>query len=1450
MSAVINSPVLIRRYIEVQNRPTVVRLDELEEAADWITSCFYLTRDIQEHLRALSYSLERPSGCGIFLVGQYGSGKSHWLAYVTCQLRNGMLVPNAPEVVPLSLLNFRATTPLEDIVCDALGVKDSGSDRRNRWAELQAGKPNGLLLILDELSEFLRSKPDLRAFNEDVRFLQYMGEWAQAQRFWVVAAMQEGIEHTGQLEHGLYRKIKDRFPMRFLLSPSHVKDLIQQNILIKKEGCHEAVDALVAELEEAVPDSGIDYGDLRALYPVHPATLELLEDVRDRFSQARGVVDFIMTQLNGDSARGITPFLDQPWGSLLTPDLIIDHFRDLFELQPEFVGLAQQFFPHYRRHLSELFPKPSTGQLAERLLNLLVLVHLSPAREGLSVREAASWLLFRASRIDPQKNSDILSRILGQLVERGRYVVQREGRFHIELRDDGMAAFEAFLDREKQDLKLQGETVLEQLLEQLDEDDFNPLRLAHEDWQQRTVRWHFHERQYSVFVGNEDPPPLDGVGLCIRLPWGSPSPVAGFHTVRPAPLALGEELLELAALLRSRTRPWGREVTSRLEGRLKERLTLFKSQIRAAFRDAEFISPAGDPMTPPRSELSFSLRQWLDNYAELLMRGRYPAFERFAPGHGPLPKEAYRSLMRFVAQGEMGDYDADEFVKLIREAYLVPMRLLTRQGRGYVVPANLERHELVTLIRPLLDLKPSPALIYENAAQSIYGLVPDQIGLMLVMLHILGELDILKSRRSYRELYETLPDPLQYEQVVPCSALNLEQLKDLQILFEGLQLRGPKEWTVLAQRRAVRQVKEALTRQTDSLRVLLLKIQAQDQAEELAHALRQLLSWVQTLQQGNNELDDLQQFLFEIGSPRRFLTMLAEVRGLPERLDRVLTERKRYQHLFHHPSLAACLDPSLAIRIDALQTPPSLDQLDLVEQWLHDCRAVYEQCKQSYQGRHEAWWHRVLAEPIWNWQPPLVASSRHLGLEVLLQQFRECRQRAERLRCSGLVNLDFQPLCACGFDGQTSPVEEELARLKGFRDQVEHAVSLFYRQESVRERVRQWVEQGLESNPRTRAYLQGDEPYPETGKLELLDRHLAGVELVKEADLSPIVDLLCERTWEKDTLIESLKNLLNRLPAGQLRFRQMSPSQMPEVVEWSVEQCLRYGVPLPQALRGRAVLEVIERIRPEWVGPEALARIDDLGLGTTAVERIIRWLLEGQVAPCSRDVPTMAKVDGAVLGKPSYGCDLLWAALEILQPHQPDDVEGLAKVVERLYRSHDQMLHIAGARWLDRLDALARTPLPPLPSLSECVTRYSGCQYVLLDCVGIPLLGALLQELDSFLPAWHLVEITFGLTTPRSTTDACYEDLVAAGFRQKLEKINGVDRLVHDRFLPFEDFARLAMAELAQAFRSVRSRLDQGVPLLVFPDHGFRIARDGQSYCHGSDSTLERIVPVFYFEPR
>lgn len=146
----------------------------------------------------------------------------------------------------ISLLNYKADLALERIVESELELNETNGDRRAVWQAVAKRHPRGLLLLIDALSEYLRAKPTAQSFNEDLRFLQFLGEWAQSHRLWILAELQEQIEHTGEIEYDLFRKIKDRYPLRLLLSPAHVRDLIASCILRKRPSYAAAVEALRA----------------------------------------------------------------------------------------------------------------------------------------------------------------------------------------------------------------------------------------------------------------------------------------------------------------------------------------------------------------------------------------------------------------------------------------------------------------------------------------------------------------------------------------------------------------------------------------------------------------------------------------------------------------------------------------------------------------------------------------------------------------------------------------------------------------------------------------------------------------------------------------------------------------------------------------------------------------------------------------------------------------------------------------------------------------------------------------------------------------------------------------------------------------------------------------------------------------------------------------------------
>ena len=112
------------------------------------------------------------------------------------------------------------------------------------------------------------------------------------------------------------------------------------------------------------------------------------------------------------------------------------------------------------------------------------------------------------------------------------------------------------------------------------------------------------------------------------------------------------------------------------------------------------------------------------------------------------------------------------------------------------------------------------------------------------------------------------------------------------------------------------------------------------------------------------------------------------------------------------------------------------------------------------------------------------------------------------------------------------------------------------------------------------------------------------------------------------------------------------------------------------------------------------------------------------------------------------------------------------------------------------------------------------------------------------MPQWHLQSVEFAAAGDRTSTEAFYTAVVEQKFNKPFEKINAIDDLIHHRDLHFDDLERLARAELEIGFRKLIPRLDATKPVLIFGDHGFRLAPDGRSFTHGGPFTLERLTLV------
>ena len=300
-------------------------------------------------------------------------------------------------------------------------------DRQSAWDKLTKILANyefdGLVLLIDELSEFLRSKADARALNEDTRFLQFLGERATHFPVWIIAALQEAIEKTGDISQTTFNKIKDRYPYRLELSTRHLRELINRRLILKKdEPAIQSIRGVYRQLKGHFQHLQMSEEEFLQIYPVHPETLELLDLNSQFFSQRRGVIDFIHCQVRGDPSRQTPGMLELNADALLTPDKIFDHFairmREQINLNPYY----EIYTNYFDRQIPRIHTDTSDQLLARKLIKILILFRLSPIEEERTVRELADMVLFRAVDLGGDLNYEYIESILARLHAEAGYL--------------------------------------------------------------------------------------------------------------------------------------------------------------------------------------------------------------------------------------------------------------------------------------------------------------------------------------------------------------------------------------------------------------------------------------------------------------------------------------------------------------------------------------------------------------------------------------------------------------------------------------------------------------------------------------------------------------------------------------------------------------------------------------------------------------------------------------------------------------------------------------------------------------------------------------------------------------------------------------------------------------------------------------------------------------------
>ncbi|TDI45876.1 MAG: hypothetical protein E2P02_06610 [Acidobacteria bacterium] len=718
--------------------------------------------------------------------------------------------------------------------------------RRQRAAffdalEAQLGKdsaPKRALLIVDELSEFLRSKPDARAFNEDIRFLQFLGEATRRMPFFIVASLQDQIETTGEIDQSTFSKIKDRFPSRLALTGSHLREIASTRLIRQKPGAEAQIADLYRKFRIAFEGFAVSEADFTALYPVHPATVDLLDDLLPLFSRHRGAVDFLHYQLAGDPSRHIVGLLDAPAESLLGPDTILDHFRIRIKETLETSPYITVVLAFYEKELSRLFAEPEDRETALRLVKMLILFAISPIPRRRTVAELAEMLLKSITTLESGANYDHVHDLLEKMHLEGAYLSRSPGKephedvYSLDLAADVQLIIQRRMETLLKDPGFTVSRAVGRLLPYFNSPDLPLASLAKSPITERRVPWQKTYREGNLlFCRDADDPVISDAHLdelveklwtteldfCVilmapgggieeaaldrliaRLEERAPEP---FLLWVPAPLEEGDEkpgqLIRRAAArlaIREHFHQEGSDVAKRvlaaLEPLIREDLELSESVVQKTYRSGRFLAPSGSPTLTPAELPSIGFDRIVTRLAEFPLTRRFPSHSDIAPSLEASATDVAAPILReFFRAGEVARQNTSEMLRTMLESRLRALGLVRRTATGYRLQPDPSESALVRRVLERVGEKHVVSeVLYQELRKGTFGLTRPSFDLVVQALLYSGQLTAYASGRKLSL------DALETRSVSRIQELGAGEMlsRDLQAVLAGLPFVPPR----------------------------------------------------------------------------------------------------------------------------------------------------------------------------------------------------------------------------------------------------------------------------------------------------------------------------------------------------------------------------------------------------------------------------------------------------------------------------------------------------------------------------------------------------------------------------------------------------------------------------------------------------------------------------------
>lgn len=296
---------------------SIVQLRDANEQDDAkrLVSSYVISDEMAERLTDLVFPQlqyhDPADNKGLFVVGNYGTGKSHLLSVISAVAEFGSLAsalrhPNVAtkaeetiagrfkvlrieigttemslrEIITAELEEFLAQSDIAHTFPSAgqvIGYKSAFEDMMGKFKRVYPD--HGLLLVVDELLDYLRTRRD-QALILDLSFLREIGEVSRDLHFRFIAGIQEMLFENPRFNFvsDSIRRVKDRFE-QVLIARRDVKYVVAERLLGKTAEQQAKIRTHLSQFTHFYGRMNERLDEFVSLFPVHPDYIDVFEQI-------------------------------------------------------------------------------------------------------------------------------------------------------------------------------------------------------------------------------------------------------------------------------------------------------------------------------------------------------------------------------------------------------------------------------------------------------------------------------------------------------------------------------------------------------------------------------------------------------------------------------------------------------------------------------------------------------------------------------------------------------------------------------------------------------------------------------------------------------------------------------------------------------------------------------------------------------------------------------------------------------------------------------------------------------------------------------------------------------------------------------------------------------------------------------------------------------------------